>query len=595
VCNLKKSYIRRERKGLKQRLVVVLLAVVLLSTSVIGGVIAQKEEGISVSASSQKAESKNLIILIGDGMGPAQVTLARLYAQKYLGQEKLALDDILVGMNSTYAGDSSYKGQSGIVTDSAAAGTAFAAGYKTYNGAISITNEDVAKPVASIVEAAENIGKATGLISTARITHATPAVYATHVRQRGMENAIASQYLKSGVDVLLGGGERHFVASEEEATYGKTKRKDNIDLVSRFKDAGYDVVYNKEQLLNASGGQLLGFFDDSHVPYNLDRESETPNLSDQLSKAIEVLEKDEDGFVLMMEGGRIDHAGHANDIHSIVKETLEFDAAVKVALDYAKEHPKTSVMITADHETGGLTIGRNNYDAYMDVFNAITSSSSKIGKELKEATDGAAVRQIVQKYTGIQDLTDQEVQLILEGKLWDGTPSSYGREGGFNSVIAKRASIGWTGHTHTGVDVGVYAYGPVADDLVGFMDNTKFATLGAKTIGADLEAATAKLQAKYMYPKFMIDRNNQVLFPAKSLGQALGVKVIWNAKTSKATFEGTNKKIVIDPKNVKVMIDGKKVEGTTDNGSIYLPLEAFEALTGKELEWDEVSERIVLP
>jgi alkaline phosphatase len=572
----------------------VLLAVALLSTSVIGGAFAQKKEGKSDLAES--VESKNLIILIGDGMGPAQITLARLYAQKYLGQEKLAMDDILVGMNSTYAGDSSYKGQSGIVTDSAASATAFGTGIKTYNGAISVTNEEVAKPVASVITAAQEIGKATGIISTARITHATPAAYATNVRQRGMENAIASQYLESGVDVLLGGGERHFVASEEESTYGKTKRTDNNDLVSQFKDAGYGVVYNKEQLLNASEKKLLGFFDDSHVAYNLDRGSETPNLSDQLSKAIEVLESDEDGFVIMLEGGRIDHAGHANDLHSIALETIEFDQAVKTALDYAKLHPETSVMVTADHETGGLTIGRDSvYDGYLDVFKQVTASSSKIGGELKEAKDAAAVREIVTKYTGIKDLTEEEVQLILDGKELDGSISSYGREGSFNAVIAKRALFGWTGHGHTGVDVGVYAYGPVAKHLVGFTDNTEFAKAGARTIGADLEAATARLQAKYLYPKFMINRDNQVLFPAKSLGEALGVTVTWDEATSTATFKGENEKFVIKPDDVKITINGQIIEVTKDNGSTYLPLEAFEVLTGKVLEWDEVSERIILP
>lgn len=581
---------------MKQKLIVVLLTVVLLSTSVIGGVFAQKEERVSVSASSQGAESKNLIILIGDGMGPAQITLARLYAQKYLGQDKLALDDILVGANSTYAGDSSYKGQSGIVTDSAASATAFGTGVKTYNGAISVTNEEVSKPVASVITAAQEIGKATGLISTARITHATPAAYASNVRQRGMEDAIASQYLESGVDVLLGGGERHFVASEEESTYGRSKRKDGIHLVSQFEDAGYEVVYNKEQLLNASGDQLLGFFDDSHVPYNLDRGSETPELSDMLSKAIDVLEKDEDGFVVMLEGGRIDHAGHANDLHSNVLEMLEFDRAVKTALDYAKSHPETSVMITADHETGGLTIGRDSvYDGYLDIFKEVTASSSKIGQELEDAKGAAAIREIVAKHTGINDLSREEVQLILDRKELDGSVSSYGREGSFNAVIAKRALFGWTGHGHTGVDVGVWAYGPVAKHLVGFTDNTDFAKAGAETIGADLEATTAKLQSKYVYPKFLIDRNNQVLFPAKSLGKAFGVKVTWDAKASKATFKGMNETLVIDPDNVNITIDGKVIQGTNDHGSIYLPLDAFEVLTGKKLKWDEVSERIVLP
>lgn len=165
----------------------------------------------SVLANADGKKSKNLIVLIGDGMGPSQVTLSRLYAQKYENMAQLHMDSYLVGTNSTYAAPSYDGKSSGVITDSAASGTAFATGNKTYNGAISVTNEKVAKPVASVIEAAKTEGKSTGIISTARLTHATPAVYATHVRSRGNENAIASQFLESDVDVLIGGGEYHFV------------------------------------------------------------------------------------------------------------------------------------------------------------------------------------------------------------------------------------------------------------------------------------------------------------------------------------------------------------------------------------------------
>jgi alkaline phosphatase len=579
---------------MKTKLTSGLLAASLVATSILTTA-ATAEEVATVSAANQ-AESKNLIVLIGDGMGPAQVTLGRLYAQKYLGMNKLYLDDYLIGMNSTYAGDSSYKGQSGIVTDSAASATAFGSGIKTYNGAISVTNEEVAKPVASVLEAAEWAGKATGLISTARITHATPAAYASHVRQRGMENAIASQYAESGVDVLLGGGERHFTANEETAHYGKTKREDNKDLVKQFKDAGYAVVYNKEELTKFNGEKLVGFFDDSHVPYNLDRGAETPDLADQLTKAIEVLEKDKDGFVIMLEGGRIDHAGHANDAHSVAKETIEFDKAFKAAIDYAKANPGTSVMVTADHETGGMSVGsRSQYNAYLDIMKQQTASSEKIGSELNEAEDAAAVRAIVEKYTGIKDLSEAEVNLIVSGNEWDGSKSSYGREGSFNAVMSYRTLIGWTGHGHTGVDVGVYAYGPVADDITGFTDNTDFAKEGAKTLGLDLNAATAKLQAKYLYPKFMESREGKILFPATILGEALGVEVKWDAAAKRAVLKGSALELKVDPKDAKAMINGKTVVGATEQSRLYLPLEAFEALTGKDLTWDSLSERIVLP
>lgn len=535
----------------------------------------------TASTAAGEAQSKNLIVLIGDGMGPAQVSLTRYYAQQYLDKDKLALDEILVGTNTTYAGDSaSYTGESGIVTDSAASATAFGTGHKTYNGAIAVTNEEVAKPVASIIEAAELQGKSTGLITTARLTHATPAAYASHVRHRDNENAIAAQYVESGVDVFLGGGERHFTASEEKANFGATKREDGEDLVAAFRDKGYDVVFDKKELEKASGDKLVGFFNDSHIPYNLDREGDsTPSLSELLEKAISVLEKNDEGFVIMLEGGRIDHAGHANDIHSVIQETLEFDAAVKTALDYAKEKGDTSVMITSDHETGGLTIGsQNTYDVYFDVFKAIEASSEIIGKELKEAaeaTDANAVREIVKKYTGIEDLTDEEVNLILEGKLWDGSVSSYGAEGGFNSVIAKRALVGWTGHGHTGVDVNVYAYGPVAELVKGHTDNTDFAKAGAAVLGLDLEAATKKLQEKYLYPKFIETRDGEVLFPAKDLAEALGEN--------------------LDAKEASAEINGETFTGEIDNDTVYLPLEAFSALTGKDLVWDELSGRIILP
>ncbi|MDX8045350.1 alkaline phosphatase [Gracilibacillus sp. S3-1-1] len=527
--------------------------------------------------STEQAESKNLIVLIGDGMGPPQISLTRLYQQEYHDKDSLALDEILVGTNTTFAGDSTYKGESGVVTDSAAAATAFGTGHKTYNGAISVTNEEVAKPVASIIEAASLQGKATGLISTARITHATPAAYAAHVRLRPMENAIASQYVDAGVDVLLGGGERHFVPSEEESRYGATKREDQVNLIEPFSENGYEVVYNQEELGNAEGDKLLGLFDDSHIPYNLDRGDTTPSLAEQLEKAIEVLDKNDEGFVLMLEGGRIDHAGHANDIHSIIQETIEFDEAVEVALDYAKEDEQTSVMVTADHETGGLTIGSHGiYDVYFEVFKAIEASSELIGQELEEAEEDQDVRDIVENYTGIDNLTDEEVDMILAGEEVDGTPSQYGREGSFNAVIAERSLIGWTGHGHTGVDVNVYAYGPVADLLAGHSDNTDFAKAGAEVVGLDLDAATKNLQEKYLYPKFIQNRDGDYLFPAKALAEALESEIEVNDDAS-------------------VEIEGETFQGEEDNEEVYLPLEAFSKLTGKDLTWDQLSERIVLP
>lgn len=538
-------------------------------------------------ATEQKEKSKNLIVLIGDGMGIPQVTLSRIYAQQYLNKDRLFIDDYLVGTNSTNADRNTETGESGIVTDSAASGTAFATGNKTYNGAIAVTNEEVARPVASILEAAQHANKATGLISTARITHATPAVYMSHVRSRNNENAIASQYATSGIDVLLGGGERHFVATEEEAMYGKTNREDGVNLMETFEKEGYDVVRTKDDLMKADGEKLIGFFSNTHIPYNLDRDEAVPTLKEQFEAAVKVLEKNDEGFVIMIEGGRIDHAGHANDLHSVVQEMLEFDEVFQAAIEYAQKQGDTSVIATADHETGGLTIGSQNiYDAYLDVFEKVTASSETIGPELEEAETDEQLRAIVKKYTSIDDLETDEMEILRDGLLWDRSVSSYGREGAFNAIIAKRGIFGWTGHGHTGVDVGVYGYGPAAELLRGFNDNTDFAKAGAEALGLNLEEATKQLQERYAYPKFMENDEGVPLFPMEPLAQFFD----W-------TYDGKiakNNGVEIAFQNNEAQWNGESVPTITSQEQLYVPFEVVQALTKQELEWDSLSERIVL-
>lgn len=545
-------------------------------------------------AAGEKGKSKNLIVLIGDGMGPPQITLSRLYAQEYNDLDQLIIDDYLVGTNSTHADNSPESKESGIVTDSGASGTAFATGHKTYNGAISVTNEEVAKPVGSILEAAKEAGKGTGLISTARITHATPAVYASHVRSRDNEDAIAQQYLDAEIDVLIGGGERHFVSSENDAKFGEAAREDGLNLLEDFKENGYVIARSKEELLQVEGDRVLGLLADTHVPYNLDREGDTiPSLKEQLETAISVLEKNEEGFVIMLEGGRIDHAGHANDIHSVVHEMLEFDEAFGAAIEYAEKDGNTSVIATADHETGGLTIGRDNiYDAYLDVFEPITASSEKIGTELADAKSEEDIQDIVKEYTGIDDLSEDEVKTIMSGNLLDGEPSSYEREGSFNAVIAKRSAIGWTGHGHTGVDVGVYGYGPAAELLQGFNDNTDFAKAGAQALGLDMDKVSYTLQDSYVYPKYLITESDTYLFPVDSLAETFGFEV----ENEKDAFNinGNNVHFTVKKDVEKVDIDGTSYEVQTDQDQLYIPIELIDTLAKEKLTWDELSERIMI-
>ncbi|MDF2927559.1 MAG: Alkaline phosphatase [Paenibacillaceae bacterium] len=543
---------------------------------------------VAAEASATAPASKNLIVLIGDGMGPAQVTAGRNYLKYIKGTDHLELDKYYVGQATTFAdrGEDGGVIVSGIVTDSASAGTAFATGNKTYNAGISVSNEDISVPYASVIEAAEKAGKATGLVTTARITHATPAVYGSHVRSRDNESAIASQYLDSGIDVLFGGGKQFFVTKDE-----KGKRADK-NIIGDFEAKGYKVAYDAAALNGLTGSKALGLFNSSHVDYTLDRTSSVPSLAAMTSKALDILSAGDNGFAIMIEGGRIDHASHANDYPSTIQEVLDFDAAVKVAMEFAKADGNTSVVITADHETGGLSLARDNiYEMNYDLWDKQKKSSEILGIALKAATTAAEINKIVTDNTWITDLTNEEISYIMAG---DG--SSYGREGAFNAVVSKRLLIGWSGHGHSGVDVGVWAYGPIADIVTGQVDNTDIAKASAKVLGLDLDAASKELQAANIYPKFKINRSNEVLYPAKALSDKLGITSSYDEATRSVTLSGASGSLVVNVDSKTAQWNGAASAFTTDidNGKLYLPLAAFNQLTGKAMTWDSLSERINL-
>lgn len=308
----------------------------------------------------------SVIFLIGDGMGYAQLTAARW--EKAGGDEpnyQPTLDNYqntrlyMDGME--YAGHMSTQSLNSWITDSAAAVTALATGQKTYNDVISVTNitahgeiigyENATKyavPLKTILEMAEEAGKATGVVTTTRLTHATPAGYYAHIAFRDWENEIAEQCIDSDMEVAMGGGASKFTF-------------DNRSLLEEAVPLGWTVVRNESELEAidpATNERLLGLFTDSHMSYELDRDPAVePSLAEMTETAIDILSKDEDGFFLMVEGGRIDHAAHARDYKRCVVDTLAFDDAVKVALDYAAKNPDTLVVVTADHECGGLVLG----------------------------------------------------------------------------------------------------------------------------------------------------------------------------------------------------------------------------------------------
>lgn len=298
------------------------------------------------------AKARNVILLIGDGMGFSELALARLATVGAGG--KLHMDGLPnLAVVTTHAIDK-------IVTDSAAAATAMASGKKTNNHAIGVDANG--KPLVTVLEEAKRGGKATGLISTSRITDATPAVFAAHLNlpreaiAAAWENEVPGEYLKSDIDIILGGGLRHWIP---KAT-GGSARADETDHLATAAKAGYRIAKSRDEFAAiepAETKKLLGLFTPSYMSFEIDRDGKRePSLAEMTMKAIQILNRNPQGFFLMVEGGLIDVAAHAWDGAALIREIAAFDAAVKVAFDFAQRNRETLVLVTADHGTGGLAI-----------------------------------------------------------------------------------------------------------------------------------------------------------------------------------------------------------------------------------------------
>jgi alkaline phosphatase len=294
-----------------------------------------KEQRISQNKQSHR-NVKNIILMIGDGMGVTQVYAGMTANQGHLNIEKITN----IGFSKTYSANN-------YITDSGAGGTAIATGKKTYDGAIGVDVDTV--PATSILEYAKINNKAAGLIATCSITHATPASFAAHQVSRKNLEEIANDILKSDIEVFFGGGLKNFKC-----------RKDSMDLTLELKDNGYQLVYSPDSIKYASGSKIAGLVYWEHGPKYSDGRGEM--LTDASLKAIETLNKDSDGFFLMIEGSQIDWGGHDNDSPYVISELLDFDRTIGKVLDFAENDGNTLVIITADHETGGMSLTGGNIE-----------------------------------------------------------------------------------------------------------------------------------------------------------------------------------------------------------------------------------------
>ena len=283
----------------------------------------------SAAARAQKAP-KNIIFLIGDGMGVSQIYAGLTANHGHLNLERCPV----IGFHKNQASDN-------YVTDSAAGATAFATGKKTYNGAIGL--DSLKQPAVTILELAEAKGLATGLVSTCDITDATPSSFIAHQLKRSMHEEIAADFLKTDVNVIIGGGKKYF-----------EKRTDGKNLLTTMAAMNYQVLGDISAMESIHAGKLINLYADVN-PLKI-QEGRGDALLKSTAKAIELLSQNKKGFFVMIEGSQIDWGGHANDVNYAITEMVDFDKSIGYALDFAKKNGETLVVITADHETGGMAL-----------------------------------------------------------------------------------------------------------------------------------------------------------------------------------------------------------------------------------------------
>lgn len=442
---------------------------------------------------------KNVIVMIPDGCGSAHYTLARWYNIKKNG-EGLALDALNVGTVRTY-GSNSY------ITDSAPAATAFACGYKSFDKHIGILPASATytmpgvqippemqnRPVASVLEGARLSGRATGLIATSTLTHATPADYCAHWYSRANEALIQEQQVYQGVDVVLGGGKKYLLPDTQGGS-----RKDGENLVDSLTAMGYTVVNNKAELavLPQSATKVWGQFAMSALARDMDLTleggDEQPSLAEMTHKAIQVLAASpkgtDEGFFLMVEGSQVDWASHANEPVGVVSELLAFDRAVAVAVEFAK-NTNTLVLVMPDHDNGGLSLGGSRTDETYSsrpldsLLTAPLMRATLTGAGIEsllgaERSSTSAIQSAVSQHYGITDLTSEELAAIAASDVDK-------MEYALGPIMSKRTDMSWTTTGHIGNDVPLHYFG--TDDHFQTIQNSDIAWICAKAMDVDLK------------------------------------------------------------------------------------------------------------
>ena len=440
------------------------------------------------SSFAQSAEVKNVIFMVADGMSPGVHPLAEEFSKMMRGggtvwHELLAKPETVRGLFDMASLNS-------MVTDSSSASTSWSTGSRIFNAQVNVLPDGTKlTPIAHLVR---SHGKRVGLVTTCTCTHATPAGFAAIEKKRDNEESIGDQY-RAVCDIVLGGGLKFF---------DPKLRKDKKDALAEFRADGFTVCLNKTELAAAapSAQKILGLFADGHLPFRVDHQenpilqSRVPTLAEMSKTAIEFLDKSSpNGFLLQLEGGRVDHGAHNNDAAAMLWDQLAFDDAVRVALDYAQRKGDTLVVLCTDHgnsNPGLFGVGaeyaesnqafarlagfKGSYVALARQFGQELEYKVKKGDTLR-IPDPRDVQDMVKGLTALS-LTQTEAWYICEGLARLG-PVNINKQfeklsGILGQVFSNHTGIGWIGSTHTSDYVITTAVGPGAGQFAGLVRNT---------------------------------------------------------------------------------------------------------------------------
>ncbi len=447
---------------------------------------------------------KYVLFYIGDGMGVAQRTLAEYY-QDSINGESLEMNHLPeIGMYST-------KSNNSYIPDSAATASAMSTGVNTNNGQIATyplnnnqlnannveeensTLQDIDTEADEMINLGDGLHEAgipIGVVTTTRITHATPAAFTSHSNDRNNEALIAEEQLAFSPELLVGGGTSYLVSEDTEGS----KRNDDRNLINEYKQNGY-TYYNdiNDFYTNAptTSGKVLATFNNSHLDYEIDA-PDSLGLSEITESSIDYMYNNyQDGFFMIIEGGRIDHAAHANDAPAMLMETLEFEEAIKVGLEFYNKHAdETLVLVGADHETGGLGLGNNSdYFLNLDTLDDYNGSTETlIQGYYQRGMDHEQVIDFIENEYQLSNLTNDEITQLddvmtrmdqtkpnEDGNYIGVFEDDYGAYDPLAAVVcqitADRANIGFTTHAHTASFVEASAIGVGAENFDGMFTN----------------------------------------------------------------------------------------------------------------------------